>query len=230
MPLINVEKRQGVTVVELLVVISIIGVLAALLLPAIQAARASARAATCKNHLRQIGLGVLQYCDRNRGQFPEWVHSKTGESWIDSLADYSEHVDETRICPNDKYPDLRLSYRSTSYVFNDYLAADDVPGSVRNINKLQATSRTIVVFEGANEPEPKPDSDPAKRDHAHASQWFSQFNRDWGLVESAVKADLQVDRHAATANYLFVDGHVEVIAAAQISEWISTNTDFAKPE
>jgi prepilin-type N-terminal cleavage/methylation domain-containing protein/prepilin-type processing-associated H-X9-DG protein len=82
--------KRAFTLVELLVVIAIIGVLVALLLPAVQSAREAARRTQCSNNLKQLGLGVTQYADTNRGSFPVGSYSCCSGTWLVAMLPYVE--------------------------------------------------------------------------------------------------------------------------------------------
>ncbi len=121
------ERRIGFTLIELLVVVAIIGILAALIFPALARAKASAKRAYCQNNLRQQGIGLNLYAD-DSGRFPPCFRTiKSSEIclWNAALLGYVGKNTLTFDCP--AFPDY---FRwTTSASPNGFLFPTNIEGN-----------------------------------------------------------------------------------------------------
>lgn len=130
------KPRPGFTLVELLVVIAIIGVLVALLLPAVQAAREAARRTQCKNGLKQIALALQNYHGTHQ-RFPEGVvHQNPAPPSVSNsyLGNWSWNA---LILP---YVEQNAAYEQSGVLQTDLATALD------DVNKLAAMQAAMPVF------------------------------------------------------------------------------------
>lgn len=131
--------RRAFTLLELLVVISIVALLLAILLPVLSHARAAARSTACVSNLRQIAIGFTAYAAENRGVLPS---EDTELPWDELIADAVDSVD-VFVCPADA--DGLAMELGLSYAWRDAFEAG-IPAASLEGKRLDAVKRTDVAL------------------------------------------------------------------------------------
>jgi prepilin-type processing-associated H-X9-DG protein/prepilin-type N-terminal cleavage/methylation domain-containing protein len=196
---------RGFTLIEILVVLAVTLLLAALLVGAAGPARAKADAVRCQAQMRQLGTAILRYTQEHDGEFPRSSHSaypyrQKGWAreilpWLSGSSAAGQAEREAAFAKWFRCPADRSRISGSSYALNVYFEldpdTDDYEGSPEQWRRsvaLPSPARTILLAETDT-----------SADHVMAHFW----------AQSEAGADVAEARHEGRANYLFADGHAE---------------------
>jgi prepilin-type N-terminal cleavage/methylation domain-containing protein len=210
------KSTRAFTLIELLVVIAIIGILAALLLPALSSAKQRAWTTQCLSNVRQIGLGMRMFADDANGLYPIsggvilWDQTDPdtrAASWLQQIVSYTQNTNVYH-CPTD---------RQTAYsYFNSGRAAYVITNGNAAVNSRLVQFPSAHVLAG--------DTTSMNLDHS-LGMFFQPDDADKddytqdcvGGDESASQA-VEWRTHGKGQNLLFDDGHVKWYAGYNTNE------------
>jgi prepilin-type N-terminal cleavage/methylation domain-containing protein/prepilin-type processing-associated H-X9-DG protein len=211
--------RPGFTLVELLVVIAVIGLLLAVLMPALSGARRKALAISCSSRMRQVGASSMMYAQDNEGQFARSSHSASIYGWLqwerafmpylgygqfkglktpDGLPNPTWMAILTKFyhCPADSRKPIKLAYGKNVWFEMEPFDLEQLglpPASYRTITQVRHPAATVEfgeLFEGMG-------------DHFMAENWIGPSS-----PQGFIPVEVDAKRHGRVANYSYLDGHV----------------------
>jgi prepilin-type processing-associated H-X9-DG protein/prepilin-type N-terminal cleavage/methylation domain-containing protein len=226
------HRELAFTLAELLVVVVVIGVLAALLLPALSRSQAAARRVQCVGNLRQLGVAGQLYWDDHSGRTFRYRRAQTNGGdlywfgWLQRGAEGQRDFDrsqgplhpylgggEVTLCPglNHSLRDFKMKAIGAAYGYGYNLhlssSANDPP---RNVQHLPQPVWTVFLADAAQINSFQP---PASPEHPMLEEFY-YVNRGEPTAHF---------RHARQANVVFVDGH------ASAETWVKGSLDLRLP-
>lgn len=190
----------GFTLIEMLVVVSIIAILAALLMPTLQRSIATARQISCANKLKQWGVELYVYSEGNNGYMPAPC-ANVGGTWYEwykqmKINATSSYIDPLHICPT-----AEGLYKLKPYRTYGCATGGNDPKLSFKTDSIKSPSRSFYMF-----------------DAAEAAGYPG-----WGESTVMYKADIsRIDfRHNGGADLLFLDTHVALLNYVEVSNDIS---------
>jgi len=226
-----VRDRNAFTLVELLVVVAIIALIAAILLPALAKARQSSLTVTCQNNLRQCGIAFTSYAQDCQGLLP-YPTTTFGEGclWYNCIDPYFQSL------PNNARSGVAADRSYTLFkqcpIIQDYVGSSVDYGGAGAQNDTTEFARTYKINAMLRRDKPYAQAKLSRLPHPSQfvvlgdgvsidytgpipSQWESgQFSME---VDDSTQANPAL-RHAGGANILFVDGHVECVVLPTITK------------
>lgn len=234
------KSHRSFTLIELLVVISIIALLIALLLPALQNARTVAQAAGCMSNVRQFTGATMSYVYENNGWFPRSGASLGPEAWQSHthyyftlepyFNDFNVLVDPGRENPqtppeNDKpiweWTSTNFWVIGHSFVFYDQRVVSWGQGSRTRIDDVATPSKSLLsncVFYWRAR-----DSQPGLygRDDMFPAEGYAQGPD--GVIIPTTPGGI----HNGTEDFAFMDGHAALYSTVPIREWFLATSTYA---